>query len=762
MAVLAFVNGRVLTVGSDVTVREKVVALHAEICKTMPAIVGVAQGASMCFYASHSSSLLLVFFLLRLTSSLLLVVLEDTAIQDMTLDNFLNGTSPKVEGSIHLNDLFQENTLDFFVFFSSVISIIGRPGQANYSAANSFMASLAEQRRQRGLAASIIHIGPVYGVGYAVQQDKFIFTKAKLRSSALIPTSERDFYQLFAEAVIAGRPGSSWSTAELFNGVRRVNRHEDDHPTWEGDALMSHFIRNPEGLSTVTADSHSKVPLKTQLAQARDQSQVYDIIQDAFLPKLYSLFQLDPSKMARGALVATRLDEMGIDSLVAVEIRGWFMKTLEVNIPVLKILSGIPIADLITLAAETIPERLVPGLELDSRAEEAAEVGDPDSSSSPETGDSETDSGQTGDHSGSTNPSSAASDLDAADEPPVKPETTRSAIQKTLKLSLSQEPFWFIWEFLTDKTSLNHTAWARITGKLRIPDFQSAIRALGQQHEVFRTCIVEQDGKPMQAVMETSALHLELGQVKHEDDVQEAVRLLQNHHIYDVARGQTVRVMLLSRSPEEHFFVAGLHPLIADGMSFQSLLKGVQYLYGRNPNDSQVYNVRQFSDYSERQHSDLAAGKFDGELQFWRTEYATLPPPLPILTLSKATSRPPLTAYENERAVVRVSLETKEQIQAVCRRYRATPFHFYLATFRVLLLRYSPSGDGEDVAIGFGDANRTEDEMMDVMGPFVNLLPLRLRTQASTQFTDLLQSTRNKAYASLAHSKVPFQVLLKE
>jgi hybrid polyketide synthase / nonribosomal peptide synthetase ACE1 len=79
----------------------------------------------------------------------------------MTLENFLNGTKPKVEGSLHLDGLFQENTLEFFVFFSSVVSTVGRPGQANYSAANRFMAGLAEQRRQKGLAASVIHIGPI-------------------------------------------------------------------------------------------------------------------------------------------------------------------------------------------------------------------------------------------------------------------------------------------------------------------------------------------------------------------------------------------------------------------------------------------------------------------------------------------------------------------------------------------------------------------------------------------------------------------------
>lgn len=679
----------------------------------------------------------------------------------MTVGNFLRGTKPKVEGSVHLNDLFPENTLDFFVFFSSIVSVIGRPGQSNYSAANAFMTSLAEQRRRRGLAASIIHIGPIYGIGYAAQLEKPIYSRAAFRSTAMIPTCERDFYQLFAEAVIAGRPGSSWNTVELFSGARRISKHDVDRPVWEAEPLMSHFVRNSDGSSQMTADSQSRVPLRTQLARANDRGQIYKIVRDAFLLKLYSLFQLDPSKVEKDTLVRMRLDEMGIDSLLAVEIRGWFTKTLEVNIPVLKILSGVPIGDLITIATDTIPERLIPNLKSNQDAKPEVNASD---LAAPHTSlqDSETDSSSTSNFSDPSNASAVALSTSDTSNKPSSVESIQSLFfWRTFRLSFSQETFWFVWAFLKDKTSLNHTAWARITGRIHIPDFQRAVHSLVQQHEILRTCIIEQNGKPMQAIMDTGALNLEVAQVNEEEDVHRAVELLQDHHVYDIARGQTIRCMLLSMSPEQHYFVAGLHPLVADGMSFQSLVKGVQQLY-TSPSHDQVYKVHQFSYYSEKQRADFATGKFDGELQFWRAEMAMFPPPLPILTLSRATSRPALTVYENERAVLGVSAELKGKIQAICRRYRVTPFHFYLAVFRVLLLRYSPVGDGEDVAIGIGDGNRTESEMMDVIGPFVNFLALRIRTQSSANFTHLLQDVRDKAFAALAHSKVPFQVLLNE
>ena len=685
------------------------------------------------------------------------MVLDDTAFSAMTVENLLKGTKPKVEGSVHLDNLFQQNTLDFFVFLSSIVSVIGRPGQSNYSAANAFMTSLAEQRRRKGLAASIMHIGPIYGIGYAAQQDKPFYSRSAFRSMAMIPTSERDFYQLFAEAVCAGRAGPSGDTIELFSGARRIRKHESDRPVWETDPLMSHFVRNFDGFAHVVTGGQDRIPLRTQLAQAQDRGQVYNIVRDGFLLKIYTLFQVDPNKVSKESLIEMRLDDMGIDSLLAVEIRGWFMKTLEANVPVLKILSGAPVGDLIAVATERIPSRLVPNLEPDQAPNpvaESQEVTTPLLTSKS----AELDSDSTSSQTTSSGPSAVGLSSSRTSDEPIG---QRPSYSKMFRLSFSQEMFWFVWAFLDDKTSLNHTAWARITGRVRVSHLRIAIGTLAQQHEILRTCIVEQDGKPVQAIMDTSPLYLEVVQIEAEEDVHRMVSLLQNDHVYDLVRGQTIRCMLLSISPELHYFVAGLHPVIADGMSFLSLLKGIQQLY-TSPKTKDQYKLHQFSHYSDRQHADIAMGRFTTELDFWKAELAVYPQPLPILTLSTKTSRPALRVYDNNCAAFEVRAELKGKIQAICRRHRVTPFHFYVAAFRALLLRFSPPGDGEDIAIGIGDGNRTESGMMDVIGPFVNLLALRLRTQLSSKFTELLQTVRAKAYAALAHSKLPFQVLLNE
>lgn len=154
--------------------------VHDEICRTFPKIAGVANGA---------------------------LVLRDKAFANMDLETFQLATKPKVEGTIYLNELFSENTLEFFIPFSSVMATTGNIGQMAYSAANCFMKAIVAQRRKRGLAGSVIDISRVIGVGYVERESKVqgMLTenqteRLKTRSGTL-PMSEPDLHQLFAEAV---------------------------------------------------------------------------------------------------------------------------------------------------------------------------------------------------------------------------------------------------------------------------------------------------------------------------------------------------------------------------------------------------------------------------------------------------------------------------------------------------------------------------------------------------------------------------------
>ncbi|KAH0437622.1 hypothetical protein CcaCcLH18_03742 [Colletotrichum camelliae] len=93
------------------------------------------------------------------------MVLRDQAWDKMTLDEWTQAASPKVEGTWNLHNATEGIDLDFFVLFSSISGVIGQPGQANYAAGNTFLDAFSRYRSSKGLPVVSIDVGAVDDIG---------------------------------------------------------------------------------------------------------------------------------------------------------------------------------------------------------------------------------------------------------------------------------------------------------------------------------------------------------------------------------------------------------------------------------------------------------------------------------------------------------------------------------------------------------------------------------------------------------------------
>ena len=115
-------------------------------------------------------------------------VVQDSSFLTMGRSAFEKVLSPKVQGTWNLHLLTKDLPLDYFVMHSSVASVLGNSGQANYSAANGFLDGLAFHRRHLGLAAQTINWGPL-DTGLLDNQDK---VKTKLESMGFYTASRQE------------------------------------------------------------------------------------------------------------------------------------------------------------------------------------------------------------------------------------------------------------------------------------------------------------------------------------------------------------------------------------------------------------------------------------------------------------------------------------------------------------------------------------------------------------------------------------------
>lgn len=123
----------VQAVAADISQRGAVVDLMQRIKTTLPPLKGIFHVAG---------------------------VLDDGMVAGQTWEQFERVMAPKVMGTWWLHEQAQDQDLDCFVCFSSVAAVVGSPGQANYAAANAFMDALAAYRQGLGLPGLSINWGP--------------------------------------------------------------------------------------------------------------------------------------------------------------------------------------------------------------------------------------------------------------------------------------------------------------------------------------------------------------------------------------------------------------------------------------------------------------------------------------------------------------------------------------------------------------------------------------------------------------------------
>lgn len=716
----------------DVGDKEALAIAYDQVSREMPPICGVANAA---------------------------MVLSDRSFGELEVRDFATVFRPKVQGTQNLHELFGGQQLDFFVMFSSLASIVGNRGQSNYAAANLFMSAIAEQRRAKNLAASVIHIGMILGPGYVSSTGAY---EATLRQYNYMPISESDFLNMFSQAILVGQPRSG-HPPELITGLNRYSQ-EPDVPKhfWHENARFCHHTLEGQHHES---SSVSRASLSHRLADAKNSDELLSIVQEEFCTKLERMLQAESGTIR----TSQPLMNLGVDSLIAVEIRSWFLKELDVDFPVLNILNTDSIADLCLRAVSrlvVISEQTESGKqgprenEVSSHSHqpcpfantggamqslEHVPVSNGSATAESSTPPSDFDPSSVKSSGKSTKSSSTGDDGDL-------PVDRYSKIERSGRLSFAQERIWFLQQYLQDPTTFNVTLAYRITGPLRLADLEHAFDQVIRRHESLRTGFyTDRDTTlPTQGVHEHVIFKLEQ---KNDCTVRNEFETMQNVR-YDFENGHVIQaVIICNPNPDEHILVLGFHHIALDGFSAQILVADLAAAYC----GQELTPVpKGYLDFAVQQRAaDLPVET----RQYWKSEFDTLPPVLPILDFAECKTRVPLTDYKTRASEQTLSLRASAGIKAAARRLGATPFHVYLAALQALLYELASV---EDVCIGIADANKNEATYMDTTGFFVNLLPLRFRLDASQTLADLIAKAKVKATEALTHSLMPFDVLLDE
>lgn len=316
----------------------------------------------------------------------------------MTFEAWQTAVRPKVLGTWNFDaalEKWQEEPLDFFFLFSSVSGTAGQIGQANYAAGNTFMDAYVQQRRARGLACSTLAIGIMEDVGFLARETHLL---EALRATSLHLLHEQDL--LDSLELMLG-PRALHDDEVGGGGSMNMNQKDEDDKyaaLTQGYVCPGHIIlglrsklpllspmnrtgwkknprllvyRNIESQDPSHAGFGSKAGTGSGSAGDGGSGLKEFLVSCGRMPEMLAtdhtvqflaheigvtLFTF----MMRGdeePNLSVPLTDVGVDSLMSIELRNWFRQKMGVSFTVVEIVGAASILDLGCMAAAKLTEK---------------------------------------------------------------------------------------------------------------------------------------------------------------------------------------------------------------------------------------------------------------------------------------------------------------------------------------------------------------------------------------------------------------------
>jgi amino acid adenylation domain-containing protein len=347
-------------------------------------------------------------------------------------------------------------------------------------------------------------------------------------------------------------------------------------------------------------------------------------------------------------------------------------------------------------------------------------------------------------------------------------EATRSHITPVSRtsdafpLSFAQQRLWFISQLQQDSAAYNMTGGVRMEGPLSVATLERAFDEIVRRHESLRTVIRQIDGEPVQVITSPPRFDLskfDLRNVAEAEREAEAQRLLEReaHKTFNLEQGPLFRATLLLLSAQEHILLLNMHHIISDGWSKAILVRELLTLYEAFAG-GQSFTLPelpvQYIDFAAWQREWLQGEVLDKQLSYWKEKLAGAPS---LLELPTDRPRPPTQSFRGVRQPVVIPEALTESLRELGESENATLFMTLLAAFEVLLFRHAGQ---DDIVVGVPIKGRNKPELENLIGFFVNTLPVRIDLSGNPTFRELLGRVREAALGAYEHQDLPFEKLV--
>lgn len=329
----------------------------------------------------------------------------------------------------------------------------------------------------------------------------------------------------------------------------------------------------------------------------------------------------------------------------------------------------------------------------------------------------------------------------------------------TQPLSPGQKALWFLHLSAPQSPAYHVSFSADVHSEVNLPALRRAFQKIVDRHPMLRATFDLKDGEPTQFVRPEQEVCLRQHEVSGLDDhaLHERVSAAYRE-VFDLKNGPLFRVDLFTRAATDHVLLITVHHIVYDAWSLWLNLDELKVLYEAELKGgvAQLPNLTfQHEDFVRLQQQRLTSPQGEQDWLFWQEQLAG---DLPVINLPTDHPRPPVQSLRGASHAFAIDAHLLGQLKELAQQQGVTLFMLLLAAYQVMLHRYSGQ---DDILVGSPMSGRTHQDLVNVVGYFVNPVVLRARLSGDQPFTDFLAQVRQTVIGALEHQAFPFPTLVE-
>lgn len=336
---------------------------------------------------------------------------------------------------------------------------------------------------------------------------------------------------------------------------------------------------------------------------------------------------------------------------------------------------------------------------------------------------------------------------------PAHGKLTRSPLTRV------QEHLWFLSQL--DPSAKNYIIQGglRIRGIIDLAGFNRAWTDVVRFHQALSARFIDEDG-PVQLFDAPQCAHLELADASHlsAQEAEELIAELRRTELngsFDLSQGNLFRGRMIRFGPDHHLILITAHEIIIDAWSISVLLRDLRQRY-LHAAASLPKNRASLSTYAVWEKQQATPEALANQRSYWRRQIGDDPP---VLSLGTGQARPRAKSHRGASHAVLLGSELSNQVREFARRHRCTTSTTLLACFKLLLRMYSGQ---DDVIVGIPHVVRDQPGSADIVGFFLNMLPIRSAIDVGQSFAVHALRVQGLVSDAVANSAYPFGWMVRD